>query len=209
MAKSLLESTNNTREVVKGLWRSDALLKLPRRDVEILKKNNIRHIIDLRGHKVAAMYPCSVCSDRFFDYHNIPIEFTDEGSYKKEIDWFYIYHGILHHSNFERVLRTIVDFDDNDGVLVNCTAGKDRTGTVFMVIEYILGYSREQIIADYLASIDYLGEWFCEWERQHGLPAEKNMPMREFAELILNDSLLDEIKDSDVGRRIVWKFGEK
>ena len=67
MAKSLLEATNNTREVVKNLWRSDALKKLPQSDVEILKNNNIRHIIDLRGHKVAAAHPCSVCGDKFFD----------------------------------------------------------------------------------------------------------------------------------------------
>ena len=208
VCKSLLSVTNNTREVLPNLWRSDALQKLSKSDVKILKDSNIRHIIDLRGHKIAAMHPCSVCNDNFFDYHNIPIEFTDEGAYKKEIDWFYIYHGILHHDNFERVLRTIADFNDGDGVLINCTAGKDRTGTVIMVIEYILGHPRERIIDNYLVSIDYLGEWFYEWERQHGLPAEDNMPKREFAELILNDPLLDEIKNSEIGYKIYQKFRE-
>lgn len=204
MVKSLLKATSNTRRVLDDLWRSDALLKLPRSDVEVLKNGNVRHIVDLRGHKIAAMYPCSVCNDKFFDYHNIPIDFTDESS--TELDWFYIYRGILHHNNFDRVLNTIADFDD--GVIVNCTAGKDRTGTVIMSIEYILGYSREKIIDDYLASGEYLRTWLRNWERTHGLSVEDNMPRKEYAELVLDDPLLDKIKNSDIGKKIVYKFGK-
>lgn len=202
MFKSLLKSTNNTRVVVEGLWRSDALLKLSKSDIAILKNNNIKRIIDLRGHRIAAAYPCSILSDNYFDYHNVPIDFTDESS--TELDWFYIYRGILHHYNFEKVLRLIGESDD--GVLVNCTAGKDRTGTTAMVVEYILGFSREKIIADYLLSIEYLKDWFVEWERKYGLKVEDNMPKREFAELILDDPILDVIKKSEIGQNILRKY---
>lgn len=41
-------------------------------------------------------------------------------------------------------------------VLWHCTAGKDRTGFAALVIEEILGVSREDILEDYLKSNEYL-----------------------------------------------------
>ena len=40
------------------------------------------------------------------------------------------------------------------GVLVHCAAGKDRTGTLCALIQAILGVSREDIMADYMLTLE-------------------------------------------------------
>lgn len=40
------------------------------------------------------------------------------------------------------------------GVLVHCAAGKDRTGTLCALIQAVLGVSREDIMADYMLTLD-------------------------------------------------------
>lgn len=56
-------------------------------------------------------------------------------------------------------VRLIADAPSG-GVLVHCTAGKDRTGLVIAAALAAVGVPREQIVADYAASADNLaGEW--------------------------------------------------
>ncbi|MBQ9912094.1 MAG: tyrosine-protein phosphatase [Firmicutes bacterium] len=55
--------------------------------------------------------------------------------------------------------RTFMDLllgGPEKAVLWHCTAGKDRTGFAALVIEEILGVSREDILEDYLKSNEYL-----------------------------------------------------
>ena len=44
--------------------------------------------------------------------------------------------------------------DEAAGVLVHCAAGKDRTGTLCALIQAVLGVSREDIMADYMMTLD-------------------------------------------------------
>ena len=44
--------------------------------------------------------------------------------------------------------------DETAGILVHCAAGKDRTGTLCALIQALLGVSREDIIADYMMTLD-------------------------------------------------------
>jgi protein-tyrosine phosphatase len=44
--------------------------------------------------------------------------------------------------------------DDAAGVLIHCAAGKDRTGTLCALIQAILGVSREDILADYMMTLE-------------------------------------------------------
>ena len=202
MVKSLLSSTYNTREVTKYLWRSDALLKLGDADIQLLKASHIRNIIDLRGHKVAAQLPCSLLNDPYFYYQNIQVE--NAGESNTFVDWISYYKSILHGYNFDRVLMEIANAPE--GVLVNCTAGKDRTGVVIMTIEYILGIPHEDIIQHYLDSAKYLTDWCVWWEKHHGLSVEDNQPRREYAECVLSDKKIDELKHSAIGDALRNKF---
>lgn len=44
--------------------------------------------------------------------------------------------------------------DMSAGVLIHCAAGKDRTGTLCALIQGLLGVSREDILADYMMTLD-------------------------------------------------------
>lgn len=54
---------------------------------------------------------------------------------------------------YRLLLNIIVDHGDRDGaVLWHCSAGKDRTGIGAILIEHILGVSKDDILRDYLAT---------------------------------------------------------
>ena len=55
---------------------------------------------------------------------------------------------------YARFIRILADAEE--GVLWHCTAGKDRAGIASVIVEEILGIPRETIIADYMATGDYL-----------------------------------------------------
>ncbi len=70
------------------------------------------------------------------------IEAYLQGYYSKAL------HEERHQDLFSRALRALPELDG--GVLVHCTAGKDRTGLLVALIHSILGVHRDDIIADYL-----------------------------------------------------------
>lgn len=59
-----------------------------------------------------------------------------------------------------RLLRTLAD-PQAPPLIVHCTAGKDRTGWLIALALLALGVSQEQVMADYLASIDPVWEMFA------------------------------------------------
>lgn len=65
-----------------------------------------------------------------------------------------------HDPGFQKIfgdtLRFMAKADDENpaGVLVHCAAGKDRTGTLCALIQSVLGVSREDIMADYMMTLD-------------------------------------------------------
>ena len=200
--KSLLEGANNTRIITNGIWRSGALNKLTDSDIKNLLKNDIRTIIDLRGFGTASRIPCVLCSDKRFEYHNIPVE--SEDTYQQHPDWESYYEMVLYSTAIPRVLECILNSDH--GVIINCTAGKDRTGVVAAILEHILGFSRVQIIEDYLLSTCYLADWFVEWERLHGLSVEENTPTALNLYVVLNDPYFDSLRDSELGIKLRSKY---
>jgi len=53
-----------------------------------------------------------------------------------------------------RFMANNADEDKSAGVLVHCAAGKDRTGTLCALIQGVLGVSRDDILADYMMTLD-------------------------------------------------------
>jgi protein tyrosine/serine phosphatase len=69
---------------------------------------------------------------------------------------------------------------ETDGpVLINCHAGKDRTGFLAALTSYALGARREDIFADYLATNAHnradarLGQLMAQFEANHGRPVSE------------------------------------
>ena len=60
-------------------------------------------------------------------------------------------------SQYGRFLRILLEQHDR-AVLWHCSGGKDRAGIGAVLVEEILGVSREDIIADYMKTNDYLSE---------------------------------------------------
>ena len=57
-------------------------------------------------------------------------------------------------SQYEKFVRMLMD-NDNKGALWHCTAGKDRAGFATIIVQSILGVSKEDIIADYMDTNKY------------------------------------------------------
>ena len=67
------------------------------------------------------------------------------------------YNGFAGETAAQRYRAFLEILMNADGpVLWHCTAGKDRAGTASVIVEEILGVPREKVIADYMATNDYL-----------------------------------------------------
>lgn len=98
-----------------------------------------------------------------------------------------LYEGMLRDgaASFAEVARLVAAPGDEgtDGVLVHCTAGKDRTGVAIAMLLDAVGVEREAIVADYALTQENLaGPWF---DRMAGMVTSMGIEMSpELAELI-------------------------
>ena len=157
---SLLETTLNTRDLggyvtdrpgIATRWnrvyRSDRQGYPSERDIALLKERRITTIIDMRGIGDVKKGPSGFENLDGFNYLNYPI---DEGSGVPEsvekVPGSYM--DIARSKNIGRIFEAIANAPT--GVMINCSAGKDRTGVVSALLLMICGVSREDIIFDYM-----------------------------------------------------------
>ena len=157
---SILETTLNTRDLggygtdrpsVATRWnrvyRSDRQGHPSERDIALLKERGMTTIIDMRGIEDVKKGPSGFENLDGFTYLNYPI---DEGSGVPEsveaVPGSYM--DIAHSKNIGRIFEAIANAPF--GVMINCSAGKDRTGVVSALLLLICGVSREDIIFDYM-----------------------------------------------------------
>lgn len=167
---SLLETTLNTRELggyrirgttrythMSAVLRSDVQKYPSQKDIDFLKENHITTIIDMRGDKEIAKSPSGFAKVPGFNYCHIPI---DEGSgIPESMDAIpHSYMDIAMAANMPQVFRAIASADE--GVMINCTAGKDRTGVVSAILLMLCNVSDEDIIYDYMLTRECSGERF-------------------------------------------------
>lgn len=169
--KSLLETTLNTRDL--GVYRSAMTGKRMRiwrilrsdvqnypseNDIRLLTERKIRTIIDTRGEKEVRRRPSGFADRESFVYRNIPIE---EGSgipgCIDAVSDSYI--KIAESRCMADVFRAIAMAPD--GVMFNCTAGKDRTGVVSAILLGVCDVPDVEIIADYMYTKAYSTERFA------------------------------------------------
>lgn len=189
---SLLETTLNTRELggyrVRGTTRytcMDAVLrsdiqKYPsEKDMDFLRKHHITTIIDMRGNDDVDKSPSGFAEAPGFHYHHIPI---DEGSGIPENAEAvpHSYMDIAMAANMPKVFRAIAEADE--GVMINCTAGKDRTGVVSAILLMLCNVSDEDIIYDYMLTkecsskrLEQIHRNFPEVDMNIVVPNENNM----------------------------------
>lgn len=145
-----------------GLFRSDALHELSPQDQQAFAALNISRIIDLRDPEELQWAPSVSLPSRTETVHHAIFGSgagLPENGASSSI--FSVYRFIIEQRT-DRVagaVRLIADAPAG-GVLVHCTAGKDRTGIVVATALTAIGVPRDQVVADYAASAQNLaGDW--------------------------------------------------
>lgn len=161
-----------------SLFRSDALDQLTEAGVRSFAEQGIVRVIDLRHDVEVRQAPTAVPSEVAETIHH-PI--FEDGSLisSRGVPSFtdlYRYIATDRVSALVSAVRLIADAPMG-GVLVHCTAGKDRTGLVVATALLAVGVEREQVIADYSASAQNLsGEWadriMRDYTARYGVPVD-------------------------------------
>ena len=164
---SLLETTLNTRDlgghhtkdgkitIFNRIYRSDCPKDPSEKDINLLLSNKITTIIDLRTIK-EIRENCFSKMEKF-NYFNFPIQEGSEIPKScEEVPKSYI--QITNYKNMKNILEKIANAEN--GVLIFCSAGKDRTGVITAIIFMICGIVEEEIVKDYMVSKDCLTERF-------------------------------------------------
>lgn len=145
---------------VGGLFRSDALHGLSSRGIEQFAAHGIGRVIDLRDSTELRQAPSAVVSLVETVHHPI-FEGAAVPADRKAPRLREVYRTIATERAAALVgaVRLIAEAPEG-GVLVHCTAGKDRTGMVVATALTAVGVSRDDVLADFAASADNLaGEW--------------------------------------------------
>ena len=155
------------KRVVRGkLFRSGAPTSLTPKDMAYLDQFGFAAIIDLRSSEELELYPNHwAAQSPQIDYLNVEYSIfglagdaaastpASLGEVVRSMDVTY--------RNFPTMLKPQLTllFDtllaEEAPVLVNCSAGQDRTGVASAVVLSLLGVERETILEDYLLSTQY------------------------------------------------------
>ncbi len=139
------------------LLRSDWSGYANQRDIDFLKTNEITTIIDMRTEEDIASKPSSFAGREGFTYYNLPIVEGSQvpesveavpGSYMK----------IAASPSLKNIFTTMAEAES--GVMYNCSAGKDRTGVVTAIIFMLCGVNEDEIVSDYMLTLEYNKERF-------------------------------------------------
>ncbi len=166
-----LKGTANTRDIGgyvcddnrgfkwKKVLRSDCLSRLEEEDKDYLvNKYRLRKVIDLRSPGEVKNAPSLLTDDDRVTYINIPLSgdidpnkpnYFDNIS-ERFLQEIYIDIILNKQEGLKKVIEEIINIGESESVLFNCTAGKDRTGVVAMLLHGICGVSRQDISTNYL-----------------------------------------------------------
>lgn len=148
--------TADGHKTKKGVFiRSDGTGNLSDKDVAILKKLGLSMVIDLRSFDEVDQYPSKLRNCENIRYENIlmfdgVMSAVIKGSVPTFMGRMYV--SLLNRCK-DKYAQIFKMFAENNGLtLFNCTAGKDRTGVVAMLLLQLAGVDDGIIVADYSVS---------------------------------------------------------
>lgn len=151
-------SGGNTKKKV--FFRSDSLHNLSKEDLKILKDKGVTMQIDLRSPYEVNIKPSIFFESKEIIYRNISlfdrIQSSDFMSIPKSMAE--LYRDLLDNNQeqFAIIFRTLLE---NKGASIfSCTAGKDRTGIVAMLLLSLVQVEEESILDDYSISESNLSD---------------------------------------------------
>lgn len=162
---SLFKSTLNTRYLPikeKKVIRSDCPLQITPEEIQFLKDNDIKTIIDLRGSEEYTRMPCFLEKEEGFTYLHLTVTGGNMPKSKEELIPCYLE---MVDAQMDKILDTILNAPS--GVMYFCSSGKDRSGMVSLMLLKKLGYDEQTIIDDYMASKENLRPMFDAIRKQY------------------------------------------
>ncbi len=144
--------TKNGKETKFGSFiRSNLPRNMSNEEIDRLINMGLSTVIDLRTESEAKRRP-NALNIRDFDYFNISIS---GGFPEREEDIPSSYMDmVLNRDKMKLVFEAMIN--SQGMVLFNCTAGKDRTGVVAMLLLKLAGVYDDDILADYEVSYTYI-----------------------------------------------------
>lgn len=166
--------TQNGKTVAWGkLFRCGDMGKLSANDLTILKKENIRNVIDFRNEQEVKQSPDTYPADfevnrvwtfispsngdamkKIYSLIGNPNTTSAEAEAEAVFEEFYAKMP-ENVKNYTPFFETLLNSKENEASLFHCTAGKDRTGLGSALILSVLGVSEETIIEEYYLSNRY------------------------------------------------------
>lgn len=158
--------TADGRVVRRGvLFRSGAMTSLTTEDRQYLDRLDFKMVYDLRGRDERELFPNHWAEDTDLDYRYHDYgreEMTRSGASRTLFD------EVDSDELMPLVYRAMPDFlaqqladlfdvliSEQTPLVVNCSAGQDRTGLATALILHALGVPRDTIVEDYLLSTQY------------------------------------------------------
>jgi protein-tyrosine phosphatase len=155
--------TADGRTVKRGmLFRSGAMTGLTEADMAYLEQFNFRTVVDLRSSEELELYPnrwvtAQDIDYRYHDYSMVALMKQAAGSGESpaagDYSGMYLYMTDLLKPQLSLYFDALLS--QQVPVVVNCSAGQDRTGVASALLLSALGVERQLIVEDYLLSTDF------------------------------------------------------
>jgi protein-tyrosine phosphatase len=174
--------TPNGPIVFGRLFRTDSLHRAEAEELRAVCALGISTAVDLRRDTEVASSPHPLVGRAGVQYHQIPL-FDDLAPLASmsldSIRERYIRVLAERPAEIRKILQTIADAPQG-AIIVNCTAGKDRTGIIVALLLLVAGVSRHDIIVDYALSKERLAPWIAKIQAhagRTGLNPDKRLPL--------------------------------
>ena len=144
-----------------SLYRADSMSSLSEKDVALLRKLNVRTVVDLRGLSEQKAMPDILpegiiyCSRPLMQEEFTAAKLAAEASFAQSMKTSYlkmIEDGAV---MIGAAVKSVMEGLSSGAVVFHCTAGKDRTGILAAILLLLLGARDEDILADYQVSYTY------------------------------------------------------
>ncbi len=163
------ENTKNTRDLggmgidlshrtsYHKVIRSDVPMTLTEEEIAYLKRKKITTVLDLRDQSHTELSPTCLQQNQDFKWYSMPLQ-KEKMEMNSDEDLVKVYLSFAdNEEEMKKVFQVIANTDD--GVLIHCQEGKDRTGVVVALLLQFLGVSKEDIIADYQSTQVYMDSY--------------------------------------------------
>lgn len=143
------------------LWRSGQHFEASDEDLACIESLDLAHVFDLRSDRERASHPCRRPNDFGARIHTVPDQSANQAPHissarrdaeTTRANMVRSYSGMPYRPLLVSMVRNMIErLAEGDGAsLVNCMAGKDRTGFAVAMVHHALGVHHDDILSDYL-----------------------------------------------------------